>query len=114
MQWQQWVEWPAAEKSLKFAEVMMVAGRTLWGVSERAYGQWPFVKPGRGARMVIASRTRKDVPPYEAPTEPGKRGQGRPRMYTTRWLDLKPPAPPSSGRARRSLLRLGKTDDHEL
>lgn len=73
-QWQQWVEWPAAEKSLKFAKVVMVAGRTLWGVGERAYGQWPFVKPGRGARMVIASRTRKDVPPYEAPTDPGKRG----------------------------------------
>lgn len=42
MQWQQWVEWLAAEKSLKFAEVVMVAGRTLWGVGEGAYGQWPF------------------------------------------------------------------------
>jgi hypothetical protein len=85
----------AARQMLKFAEVAIAAGKTVWVVVDGAYAKRPFLKPLRAAGVTIVSRLRKDAHLNNLPPK-RKAGQrkprGKPPTYGKKRMHLAPRA----------------------
>jgi hypothetical protein len=73
---------------LRCADLVKLAGKTLWIVVDGAYAKRPFLKPLRWARLTVVSRLRKDAALRSVPSPVKTRQRGRPRKYGTKRIHL--------------------------
>lgn len=77
----------AAQAVLRFAELLKLAGKTVWTVADGAYAKRPFLQPLRKAQVTVVSRLRKDAALRTVPPPPTRR-RGRPRKYGAQRIHL--------------------------
>jgi hypothetical protein len=88
----------AVEQTLKFAQLAIAAGKTVWVVADGAYAKSPFLRRLRRAGVVVVSRLRKDAALFDLPPKRNKQpGRGRPRTYGKKRIHLKRRAAHPSG-----------------
>lgn len=73
---------------LMMAEVLIATGKTLWIVTDGAYGKRPFVRPALELGVTLVGRLRKDSALYDLPPKEKAKRRGRKRKYGPNRISL--------------------------